>query len=611
MVHEDEGLAYRMQADEIEGHLHQNKVKSRLVRSDLLQAQTLQQLELHEQQRQQTQQQQAMDEQLAKEMQLRLIEDEQWQAAEKQRIADEDEKLAQRLAEKERQKVVRRKQAREPAQIEKIKRDRLQFYVDNQLEITDSINDDLNDLDLSDFCMKPPGQLSGDQLSQFLADQDEELARFLQQYENQRKAALIKDSRTLLEHQDHEIARLLYEEEKAKARRLKEKRLQKQLLKQQQQGQQGRSSASFTPEALQMASGPSVYDPNNEQIYANLNQIGEQGRAESSLYEEPIHLHHYHPHHSHQHQQPQYHQDHRSDRFESPSSHYESYPAEKSESGDRFVVSAQVHHPQATSSTYYELEDDSHSTASSLQATLIGHNQSNNDRLNRDFEIFEPSEPVTNFVSRAQPIGGNFHNIAMDIDPTYNRRLKEQKRLSLNARESETSEQTEVKQLQEIAAHRDGRPEVVEEEQEKQEKAEQKVEEEEFVGDNRLELDLSGIHFAQLARVSPCVQHTEAPSHPPPPLPSSPLAQSIATGHVSPLADSSLPRQVAANVDEYIQFAMQQRQQGGGSSNGDGLIASGYHPLPVQGQRRHATGTVGGQKKSKNKDKNKDMCRHQ
>lgn len=228
LVHEDSGLAYKLQNEEIEGHLNSNRNRNQIVRSDCMQAKHIQEAEQAVYQQYRKQRQAQLDEQMAKELQLNLIEEDQKQMLEQQRIAEEDEKYAKAIAEKEKEKMRRRKLAREQAQIEKIKRERLQYYLDNNFEVTSTMNDDLDELDLSDFCMKPPDQLRGDQLTTFMAEQDEELARFLQIYENQKKSTMVKDKQELMENQDYEIARLIYEEERAKLRRIKEKRLQKQ-----------------------------------------------------------------------------------------------------------------------------------------------------------------------------------------------------------------------------------------------------------------------------------------------------------------------------------------------------------------------------------------------
>jgi hypothetical protein len=88
---------------------------------------------------------------------------------------------------------------------------------------------DLSDLDLSEFCIKPPSGLSPEQLKAFQDEQDAELARFLQQHEAKRSQSTARERQQLIEAQDQEIARVLQEQERAKAKRLREKaRLKKQ-----------------------------------------------------------------------------------------------------------------------------------------------------------------------------------------------------------------------------------------------------------------------------------------------------------------------------------------------------------------------------------------------
>lgn len=543
LVHEDGGLAYRLQSDEIHDHLNQNKVKSRLVRSDLMQAQTMQQLEIIEKQVQHEHQQQVMDEQLAKEMQLKLIEEEQRQAAELQRLAEEDERLAQKLAEKERQKVLRRKLAKEQAQIEKIKRDRLRLTNDLELPLDsiEIVKDDLNELDLSEFCMKPPGQLEGDQLHQFQADQDEELARFLQLHENQRKGATGQTKQTILEHQDYEIARLLYEEEKAKVRRAKEKRAHKQMLKQQQQIHGDSANAS--------ASG---FDPSTgEQIYANLSQISYS--QSESYYEEPI--------------------------TESTSPFYYG----QSTGIDPIGNSSQNDVSPVELENSYQLPTGQSSSPDVvlLEEYEAVHRRSNdsspsnaiaNERLHRAYATYETNESVADFVNRVPPVlPVAFHNIAMDIDPTYNRRQKQ------TIQQPGDESITQLDELPIESSYFEY----------KEPASTLPVVDERCAHTNDSLSEQGGIHFAELARVSPVMIGSNT--------------EMISSNPDSRCPQMVMPRHVAANVDEYIQFAMQQRQ--------NAMLASGY-PMPIHGQRRHVS-PGGSHKKGKSKERSKEMCRNQ
>lgn len=300
LVHEDSGLAYKLQNEEIEGHLNSNRNRNQIVRSDCLQAKHIQEAEQAVYQQYRKQRQAQLDEQMAKELQLNLIEEDQKQMLEQQQRIAEDEKYAKAIAEKEKQKMRRRKLAREQAQIEKIKRERLQYYLDNNFEVTSTMNDDLDELDLSDFCMKPPDQLRGDQLTVFMAEQDEELARFLQIYENQKKSTMVKDQQELMENQDYEIARLIYEEERAKLRRIKEKRLQKQRTKQaarnqelianQEQLSQAESSSSSQQPVEYYIPDQRLYRLPNRSNAEQLNEDQQQYLVQQhteELYDEP------------------------------------------------------------------------------------------------------------------------------------------------------------------------------------------------------------------------------------------------------------------------------------------------------------------------------------
>lgn len=427
LVHEDYGLAYKLQNEEINSHLNLNKQRNQIVRGDLLQAKHIQQTEQQVYQQLRKQKQAQLDEQLAKELQLNLIEEEQKQMIEQQRIADEDEKFAKQIAEKEKQRVQKRRLAREQAQIEKIKRDRLQYYLDNNLDVTSTMNDDLDELDLSDFCRKPPDQLSADQLAMFMNEQDEELAKFLTIYENQKKSTLVKDKQQLMENQDYEIARLIYEEEKAKVRRLKEKRLQKQRMKQQARNQELVNNQEQIDLNQETNSQPEYYIPDtklyrlpnnneqatvDEQYNSRLNETqSDYLNEEQSLYDEP----------------PQEFLVNQPENMVNYSNqtNYDNFNDEETNlkqiddrpnstnSADSFSRNHRSREEQLRYNTFENQNDDNAHT----------YTLSTKTKTNRN------SNTVSNFVNRALPplpssAQSQIKNVFCDIDPTYNSKLK-------------------------------------------------------------------------------------------------------------------------------------------------------------------------------------------
>ncbi|RWS28359.1 Coiled-coil domain-containing protein 3-like protein [Leptotrombidium deliense] len=223
LVKEDGMLAYKLQNEEIEQHYEGNRWKSKIGRMDLHKAKNLQEIEeeiLKEQQK--MFQQQLVDEQIAKEIHDEYTTEER----RVQLLKEEDERLAKKLHEKEKERQQKRRLQKERQQLEKIKVEK--GLVSNM----DSLNIEethLNDIDLSDFCMKPPPGLSEEELKHFLAEQDAEIALFLQQQEAKRSDSLLKERRMLVEAQDFEIARLLQIEEKARIKRLKERARQKRM----------------------------------------------------------------------------------------------------------------------------------------------------------------------------------------------------------------------------------------------------------------------------------------------------------------------------------------------------------------------------------------------
>ncbi|KAI1309451.1 hypothetical protein HDE_00013 [Halotydeus destructor] len=224
LVREDGVVAYQLQNEEISRHYDGNRSKHHLNRSDFHQAKHLQEDEYNEMiHRFETElkEQVAEDERLAQQLQeeeSRRQLDDQIDSVELDRL------LALKIQAKEKQKQLRRRIAKEKREVERAKQLNTQVDVDieNNLRLSEPLHADASaDVDLSEFCMKPPPGLTVDELRHFLAEQDAELARFLQQQEV--KKDLLKDKLAVIESQDHEIARILQEQEKAKARQRKER----------------------------------------------------------------------------------------------------------------------------------------------------------------------------------------------------------------------------------------------------------------------------------------------------------------------------------------------------------------------------------------------------
>lgn len=210
-------------------HYEGNRSKNQVVRSDLHQAKHLQEDELAEMRRiyeLRLQQQLERDARIAQEIQNEELRAQSSVSHPHQQhsFQDRDLLLAQRLQEKEKQRQIRRRLAKEKREVEKISHGAPvpTAYEDNRLQAGIHNVPDVNgDYDLSEFCMKPPPGLTDLELQAFQAEQDAELARFLQEQEAKKDSR--KEKLTIIESQDHEIARILQEQERAKAKRLKEK----------------------------------------------------------------------------------------------------------------------------------------------------------------------------------------------------------------------------------------------------------------------------------------------------------------------------------------------------------------------------------------------------
>ncbi|XP_074598372.1 uncharacterized protein LOC141853055 isoform X2 [Brevipalpus obovatus] len=234
---------------QVNHHYEGNRFKHQVFRNDREKAKYLQEQEEYERRLKVLQEQEILAHHTAKDESIaRTIQEEEARRAQEIKLIEaEDAKLAQRLQAKEKERLRRRRLQKERLQVEKIRLEK--FGSSCNPNLLEAVNQTLADIeqgedkpstsgcatsfheeedeyvgDLSDFCAKPPPGLDEDELKVFMAEQDEELARFLQQYETKRKTSLLMEKKQSIEAQDYEIARILQEEEKNRVKRLRERR---------------------------------------------------------------------------------------------------------------------------------------------------------------------------------------------------------------------------------------------------------------------------------------------------------------------------------------------------------------------------------------------------
>lgn len=202
-------------------HYEGNRSKHQVTRSDLHQAKSLQELEYQEML---IRHQKALKEQMEEDARIALLihqEEMRCTSASTGLKSDNtpelDRLMAERIQAKEKMKVLRRKLAREKREVQRLNSG---SGVDSDgADASRGASDTITDL--SEFCLKPPPGLTEEELRVFQAEQDEELARFLQRQEAVRNAA--KEKLHVIEAQDHQIAKILQDQERQKVRRHKEK----------------------------------------------------------------------------------------------------------------------------------------------------------------------------------------------------------------------------------------------------------------------------------------------------------------------------------------------------------------------------------------------------
>lgn len=261
-------------------HYEGNRSKNQVVRSDLHQAKSLQEYEYQEMMRRY---QRELEEQMENDARIAVqIQEQEIRARDastsglqrQESIVERDRLIAERLQAKEKMKLLKYKLLKEKRQVERVASGSGLSNGTHSPAVGDSHSTHSNDSgangttsngshgrsrfrsghhgdivdisDLTEFCMKPPDDLTEEEKRIFLEEQDGELARFLQKQEASRNQS--KDSKSVIESHDAEIARILQEQEKAKARKLREKARQRAI--QRQQLQEQRDQASSGPSAI-------------------------------------------------------------------------------------------------------------------------------------------------------------------------------------------------------------------------------------------------------------------------------------------------------------------------------------------------------------------------
>lgn len=261
-------------------HYEGNRSKSQVTRSDFHQAKHLQEdeyLEMMLKYERELQEQIDNDVRIAQQLQeeeLRARD-----AGVEVDMVERDRLLALKLQNKEKQRVLRRRMEKEKRQVERLRSnnsDKSAEYINQNFDLNNAIPDTpSNEVDLSEFCMKPPPGLTEDELSAFQAEQDAELARYLQQQEIKKDA--LKSQLTVIETQDQELARALQEQEKAKIRKHRERSRAKTSSKVvvnvesrvKTRTHSGSNNSDSTPEYREPYDDNNIYEPNHERVLSS------------------------------------------------------------------------------------------------------------------------------------------------------------------------------------------------------------------------------------------------------------------------------------------------------------------------------------------------------
>ncbi|XP_025081739.1 eukaryotic translation initiation factor 5B-like isoform X2 [Pomacea canaliculata] len=287
-VHEDGVLAYKLQEEEIDHHYGMNRQNRRTVRDDIPVAKVVQTEEEIEQQKERLrklaalQAQAEADEIVARKVNRQL----QDEARRREAVRElEDEDLARLLQEKEKKKYERYLEKKRERKLKK-EREKLEQQLartteearlvlpDASKKNVDQVAGDLeamrlnesassggstrpansatrvtpagrieDDGDFSDFYAVPPDGVRPEEWELVQQQQDEELARLLQEQEHKRsKAEVDKAKLREIEMRDEQLALIMQEQEKLKMKKYKQKRQQQKeqkRLERQLSGQEG------------------------------------------------------------------------------------------------------------------------------------------------------------------------------------------------------------------------------------------------------------------------------------------------------------------------------------------------------------------------------------
>ncbi|KAK7471428.1 hypothetical protein BaRGS_00035916, partial [Batillaria attramentaria] len=284
-VHEDGALAYRIQNEEIEEHYGMNRFNRRTVREDIPVAKICQSQEEIELQKERMrklaalQAQAEADEIVARRI-ARQVQDE--VRRNENVMALEDEELAMLLQEKEKKKYEKYLEKKRERKLKK-EREKLEQQLARTTEEArlalpqtngngvETVTQDVealrlqssaasgangvtrvtpagrieDDGDFSDFFAVPPDNLHPEEWEHMQQQQDEELARLLQEQEHKRsKAEVDRNKLREIEERDERLAAIMQEQERLKEKKYKQK---KQQLKEQQKLERQLSGAEGLP----------------------------------------------------------------------------------------------------------------------------------------------------------------------------------------------------------------------------------------------------------------------------------------------------------------------------------------------------------------------------
>ncbi|XP_076451256.1 uncharacterized protein LOC143287197 [Babylonia areolata] len=316
-VREDGALAYRIQNEEIEEHYGMNRLHRRTVRGDIPVAKVVQSQEEIEQQKERLRKLAALQAQAeADEIVARRINRQVQDEVKRDEMvrAIEDEELARQLQDKEKvkyEKYLQKKRERKlKKEREKLEQQLAKTTEEARLAVAapngnnvEQARQDMeamrlqgagapvsngvtryhyrvtpggrieDDGDFSDFFAVPPDNLHPEEWEKMQQQQDEELARLLQEQEHKRsKAEVDKNKLREIEMRDEQLAAIMQEQERLKEKKYKQKRQQQkeqQKLERQHSGQDPLPLGASANMLSQMHTSPTNADHNHHRYRRN------------------------------------------------------------------------------------------------------------------------------------------------------------------------------------------------------------------------------------------------------------------------------------------------------------------------------------------------------